>query len=338
MRPYAQADLTENNSLRLRSKVEEFVVLRHISDVEQAFKFDGPLSVLGAGSNVILMSKIEGRLVKIAIKGKSISKIGDDQYELRIGAGENWNEIVRYTLGKGIAGLENLVLIPGSAGAAPYQNIGAYGSELSDRLVKVKVYDRHERSIRQLCNQECGFGYRDSVFKRNGWNRYIILELTLLLGKGGLNTSYEDVAARVKQMHSSMLSASRIAETVSSIRKFKLPDLQRYPNVGSVFKNPIISQSHACQLQAQFNLPVYSGENGCKVSAAYLIDTAGWKGKEISGIWVWPRQPLVLVHKSGKSSAADFLSVAAEIRDDVKAKFGVELEIEPVIVGASAKN
>lgn len=330
------ADLTGHNSLRFPSHAEELVILDDARDTQTAFAYDGPISILGEGSNSILMPAIPGRVVQLALRGIQVEKHQDGAYLINAAAGENWHEVVRYTLGQGISGLENLALIPGSVGAAPYQNIGAYGVELSERLVFVNVYDRRLDSIIELDNDACKFSYRDSLFRQDRTGRYVILSVALRLGTSRLHTEYPDVKQRVDIRPEKSLSAVRIAERVISIRRGKLPDLRAYPNVGSVFKNPVVRSDQAKELE-KLGVPCFKSTNGIKVSAAYLIDSLGWKGRYCAGIRVWPKQPLVFVHESGSANANDFLNLAERIRADVSSHYNVALELEPVVVGHTTK-
>lgn len=327
------ADLTRRNTLRFPSRVDELVVLDDVRDVAAAFDYEGPLSILGDGSNSILMPNIRGRVVRLALRGIHVEEQDDGSYLVKVAAGENWHEVVRYTLGRGIAGLENLALIPGSVGAAPYQNIGAYGVELDEFLVSVVVFDRKLRQVLELDNDACQFGYRDSVFKQDQTGRYVVLNMLIRLGSFQPNTEYPDLRRRLKMCRTKTMHAVNIAENVIQIRKEKLPDLKSYPNVGSVFKNPIVDPNHASELKQKIGVPCYQTPSGVKISAAYLIDSAGWKGRICEGILIWPRQPLVFVHSSGSANALDFLNVARSVQEDVSARFAVNLELEPVVVG-----
>ena len=327
------ADLTQSNTLRFPSRVEELVVLDDVRDVVAAFDYEGPLSILGDGSNSILMPIIRGRIVKLALRGISVDQQDDGSFLIKIAAGENWHEVVRHTLGRGIAGLENLALIPGSVGAAPYQNIGAYGVELDERLESVVVFDRKLGQVLELDNEACKFGYRDSLFKQDQTGRYVVLNVLLRLGSFKPNIEYSDLRRRLDLRPGKTMHAVSIAENVIRIRKEKLPDLKTHPNVGSVFKNPIVDREHASELKRKIGIPYFQTPSGLKISAAYLIDSAGWKGRVCEGILVWPRQPLVFVHASGSASAPDFLNLATRIQEDIAARFAVNLELEPVVIG-----
>ena len=327
------ADLTRSNTLRFPSRVEELVVLDDVRDVEAAFDYEGPLSILGDGSNSILMPNIRGRVVRLALRGIHVDEQDDGSFFVTVAAGENWHEVVRHTLGRGIAGLENLALIPGSVGAAPYQNIGAYGVELDELLVSVVVFDRGLGQVLELDKEACNFGYRDSLFKQDQTGRYVVLNVLLRLGSFKPNIEYPDLRRRLEMRPEKMTHAVSIAENVIRIRKEKLPDLKTHPNVGSVFKNPIVNSDHASELKQKIGIPCFETPSGVKISAAYLIDSAGWKGRICEGILVWPRQPLVFVHASGSANAFDFLNLARRVQEDIAARFAVNLELEPVLLG-----
>ena len=333
MKVLQNADLTLYNSLQFPSRVDELVVLDNIEDIEAGFDYDGPISILGEGTNSILLPEIRGRLVQLALRGIQSERQDDGSCLVKVAAGENWHEVVRYALGRGLAGLENLALIPGSVGAAPYQNIGAYGMELSDCLVSVRVYDRKSNRIKELDNAACKFSYRESVFKQDHINRYVVLEIVLRLGDSPPNTEYPELKRRLRLRSSESLHAVHIAEKVIHIRREKLPDLRYHPNVGSVFKNPIIDSGHADELKEKIGVPCFQTASGVKISAAYLIDSAGWKGQLCEGIFVWPRQPLVFVHANGSANAHNFLNLVVRVQTDIRAKFAVNLELEPVVLG-----
>lgn len=333
MKIFENADLLSHNSLRFQSNVDELVVVEDYEDLAAAFDCADPVHILGEGTNSVLMPHVRGRVVEMAIRGIRVIHDSNQGVLVHVAASENWHEVVRYTLGQGIHGLENLSLIPGSVGAAPYQNIGAYGVELHEVLESVQVYDRNQGDIKRLNNTDCQFGYRDSIFRRDSENRYVILNITLRLGRHKLRTGYKDLERSLKGVSDSSLTPVQVSEAVIRLRRRKLPGLKRFPNVGSVFKNPVISRQQAIDLNREIGVPTYSTPSGTKVSAAYLIDCSGWKGKQISGILIWPRQPLVFVNQSSKATGIEFLQVANQVREDIYSKFQVPLEMEPVVLG-----
>ena len=284
--------------------------------------------VLGQGSNVVLPERLDQPVVLAAWRGLELRVSGDDAL-LTCAAGENWHGVVRYSLGQGWAGLENLALIPGSAGAAPIQNIGAYGVELSDRVVEVRVFDRAENRQRDLTADACGFGYRDSLFKADP-ARYAVLSLTLRLARRmPMRFDYPDVERELRRQGVTQLTPRKVAEAVIRVRRRKLPDPRQWGNAGSFFKNPIVDPGQAERLaRTEPGLASYPVAGGVKLAAAQLIDRCGWKGRRRDGVGVWHRQPLVLVN-FGTGSGPDFLALGEEVRRSVRERFGVDLELEP---------
>ena len=212
-----------------------------------------------------------------------------ESFNVTAAASVEWHELVRRTLGEGIAGLENLALIPGSVGAAPFQNIGAYGRELAEVLESVEVLDRHSLQVKTLSNEECGFGYRSSTFKEESRGKYVILAVTLCLGNLPIETSYQDVSNLVRAIHSARVTPTQIAEFVINIRRWKLPDPRQIGNVGSFFKNPIVSGERYDELRDLHAIQGIPCDGGIKLSAAQLIEKCGWRGYKNASVGVWSR-------------------------------------------------
>ncbi|MCY3810510.1 MAG: UDP-N-acetylmuramate dehydrogenase [Gammaproteobacteria bacterium] len=292
-----------------------------------------PVTVVGGGSNLVLRSRLPGVVLLLRIRGLRVERLAASRWRVTAGAGEDWHEVVCATLGLGIGGLENLALIPGSVGAAPVQNIGAYGRELKDVLESVTVFDRRSGGLRELTVEDCGFGYRDSAFRRGGdaSPAPIIVAVTMILGHRGLVTDYPDVT-RALRRSGIRPSHWAIADVVTRVRRRKLPDPRRVGNVGSFFKNPVVTPGAFDRLRGKLSIEGYAVSDRIKVSAARLIDAAGWKGVAHGAVQVWPRQPLVLVNHGG-ATGADVLALARRIRDDVFAKYHVGLELEPTVLG-----
>ncbi len=284
--------------------------------------------VLGQGSNVVLPERLDQPVVLAAWRGLRLRVSGDDAL-LTCAAGENWHGVVRYSLGQGWAGLENLALIPGSAGAAPIQNIGAYGVELSERVAEVRVFDRAENRERALTADACGFGYRDSLFKADP-ARCAVLSLTLRLARRmPMRLDYPDVERELRRQGVTQPTPRKVAEAVIRVRRRKLPDPRQWGNAGSFFKNPIVDSGQAERLaRTEPGLATYPVAGGVKLAAAQLIDRCGWKGQRSGGVGVWHRQPLVLINL-GTGSGPDFLALGEEVRRSVRERFGVDLELEP---------
>ncbi len=322
-------NLLELNSFRLPSRAQYFCEVTCVDDVLAASEFARskqiPVWVLGGGSNVILTEHIPGLCLQIAIKGRSI-----DGNTVTLGAGENWHETVLFTLDGGLSGLENLALIPGQVGAAPMQNIGAYGVELAESLLRVKGVELQSKQVFEFAREDCQFGYRDSVFKRAKAARYVITEVELALDHNFVpRLEYAGIQA---QLGARTLSAKAVCDAVIELRTSKLPDPAICGNAGSFFKNPVVSSEHYQSLQAL--LPGIQGFNeadGVKVSAAVLIEACGLKGKIFGGARVSERHALVL-ENAGHAVAEDVLHLASRIQLEVQTRFNVQLEIEPRVI------
>jgi UDP-N-acetylmuramate dehydrogenase len=250
-------------------------------------------------------------------------------------AGENWHELVRFCLGQGLEGLENLALIPGLVGAAPIQNIGAYGVELADHFVHLTALDSRTGVIRTLRAADCGFGYRHSVFKTPAGAHWIVLSVTVRLHRHGARVlDYPDLRLELDRVGWDRPSAVQVAEAVIRVRRRKLPDPRRHGNVGSFFENPQVPEAVA--RSAHERVPALTlraaGPGQVKLSAAQLIDACGWKGRTRGAAGVWHRQPLVLVNR-GSATGADVLALAEAIRGDVAERFGIRLQLEPRVLG-----
>ena len=314
---------------------------RLLDVIGEADAKDVPVTILGQGSNIVLRTRLPGLAVRPFVRGITAERLDAERWRVTVGAGETWQELVRATLGKGIRGLENLILVPGLVGAAPVQNIGAYGRELSDVLESVSVIDRHRGRLVTLAADDCQLRYRSSIFKAEARTRYVIVSATLVLGALSPCADYPDLRRELSRMglgaavaKGDRRAALQVAEAVARVRRRKLPDPRRIGNVGSFFKNPWLTATELDDLRSRIDVDAHAnGEHErYKVSAARLIDVAGWKGIRRGQVQVWPRQPLVLVNHGG-ASGRDVLEMARRIRDDVAAKFGVALELEPAVLG-----
>lgn len=298
------------------------------------------LRCLGEGSNVVLMANPRGLLCRVRYADVKVTDQNDDFVWIDVGAGKNWHELVQETLEQGWFGLENLSLIPGSVGAAPVQNIGAYGVEVADLIESVQVLDANA-TPRILSAEQCGFGYRNSYFKRsenvvNGLGCQVIFSIRLrLLRRPRANVSYKELA-RTLEVDGAVGSPRhtpspvQVSQAVIEIRQRKLPDPRDYPNAGSFFKNPIVKHEDAERLRT-LGLRPYAFEQNFKVSAAQMIDMAGWKGTRQGDVGCWPNQPLVLVNY-GSATAPEVLDFASTVQRSVQAMFQLELELEPSVV------
>jgi UDP-N-acetylmuramate dehydrogenase len=288
--------------------------------------------VLGGGSNVILPESLPGATLLINISGQELVKSDDAYSWLEVGAGVNWHELVSWTLENNLPGFENLALIPGTVGAAPIQNIGAYGVEVGEYIDSIEAFDSVANAFVTLPQEACQFAYRDSYFKQNP-NRFIVTKVVFKIPKTWqARLQYADLA---KQFAVSNLnpSAKQIFDAVCAIRSNKLPDPALIGNAGSFFQNPIIGNQQFEQLIKEFpNLVSYPDATGTrKLAAGWLIDQCGFKGKRIGPVGVYEKQALVLVNHGGGTST-DILGLAKNIQEEVLSKFGVQLEIEPNIL------
>lgn len=289
-----------------------------------------PVVVLGGGSNVVLTRDLNALVLLMQIPGYAVNSRADGWY-VTVGAGENWHGIVMRTIADGMPGLENLALIPGSAGAAPIQNIGAYGVELRERFAGLRAWDRHARRFVELDAAQCDFGYRDSLFKRAGRDRYVITAITLRLPKPWRPVlAYAELAREVA--HLPEPTPAQILDAVVAIRQRKLPDPMVLGNAGSFFKNPVVSAAERDALLARHpDLVSHAQADGSyKLAAGWLIDRCGFKGCREGAVGVHDRQALVLVHHGGGDGSA-LLALAGRIAGTVAERFGVRIEPEPMV-------
>ncbi|WP_373080419.1 UDP-N-acetylmuramate dehydrogenase [Zhongshania sp.] len=329
-------DLRPYNTLGISVCADYFIEVASLDALKEAIEFSSRRRLrrvfIGGGSNLVLRGDIQGLVIHMAMRGISCESSGEERL-VTAAAGENWDELVKYSLAQGWYGLENLISIPGQAGAAPIQNIGAYGVELASVLDSVTGWDVSLNGLRTLSATDCQLGYRDSIFKGALRDVFIITSITLRLSATpSPNINYPALREALPKSNNpeQKLSAELVAETVARVRAEKLPDFRREPNVGSFFKNPIISKTLAHELVAKYPaLPHWPMPGGrFKVAAAWLVDQAGWKGKRRGAVGIHPRQAIVLVNYDG-AAGADVLAFASAIQADVLARFNVELEIEP---------
>lgn len=290
--------------------------------------------ILGGGSNVLFVDDFDGLIIQMAIKGKEVVEETSEYVQLKIGAGENWHQLVRYCVEEGWGGIENLSLIPGTVGAAPIQNIGAYGVELQDvfhSLTAVEISTGKERIFKE---EDCAFGYRDSIFKQQYKGRYVVTDITLTLQKNpAINTSYGAIQQKLNEKGIENPGIRDVSDIVIEIRNSKLPNPAELANAGSFFKNPIISQAEYDRLLSNYpEMPGYAvDENRVKVPAGWLIEAAGWKGKVVGNVGTYRQQALVIVNHGG-ASGAEILELADSIQQAVKDKFEIELVPEVKII------
>ena len=326
-------DLKSRNTLAIAARAEYFCSVYSVEELQEAAaharKQQLDITVLGGGSNVVFARDISGLVIHIAIPGvRLLSEEGPEQI-IDVGAGENWHQLVEYSLKQGWYGLENLALIPGQVGAAPIQNIGAYGVELKDVFSSLEAVDLHTGEVLTMSAGDCEFGYRDSVFKRQHRDQFAITSLELKLSKNAdLTLNYPELKSAVESFEGE-LTPVKVAETVCRIRSNKLPDPLTLPNAGSFFKNPVVSADNAAQLRQQFPgiISYIQADGSEKLAAGWLIDQCGWKGKRQGKVGVHEKQALVLVNYG--ASGNELLALADNIAESVKSRYGVLLEIEP---------
>mgnify|MGYP003557396130 FL=1 len=301
--------------------------------LQAAKRLQLPLLVIGGGSNLLLTGDVEALVLRMASRGLRIVSSQGDAVLVEAEAGEPWHPFVQWTLEQGLQGLENLSLIPGTVGAAPMQNVGAYGVEIKDVFAGLTALDRHTGELREFTLDECQFAYRDSRFKREA-GRWLILRVRFALARAGaLRLDYGPLRQRLAEQGVSEPTASDVSRAICSIRSEKLPDPAVLGNAGSFFKNPLVSADMAAQLRVEHaDLVAYPQADGqVKLAAGWLIEKAGWKGFRDGDAGVHRQQALVLVNYGG-ATGAQLLALARRIQADIQARFAVSLEIEPNIV------
>jgi len=291
--------------------------------------------ILGGGSNLLIADDPQQPIVQMALRGLRIVQDDGNTVIVEAAAGEAWDPLVRWTLSQGLAGLENLALIPGTVGASPIQNIGAYGVELRDHFESLDAIDLRDGTSRSFTATDCAFGYRDSVFKHADAAHWLVTSVRLRLSRvADLKLDYGEIRAELVDAHISAPTPTDVADAVSRIRRRKLPDPAVIGNAGSFFKNPLIDPEQARALSLREpGLPCWPSGDQLKVSAAWMIERCGFKGMRVGDAGVHARHALVLVNH-GQARGSEILALARQIRDAVEMRFGIRLEAEPVVVGA----
>jgi UDP-N-acetylmuramate dehydrogenase len=326
------------NSFAVSVRAAYFCRIGSLRDLQQLLADPGlqplPWLVLGGGTNLLLTRDFPGLVIKIELTGK-IQLAEDDEFVYwQVAAGENWHQWVNHSLAQGYYGLENLALIPGSVGAAPIQNIGAYGAELKDVLYEVTAWQRKTGAKQLFTQADCQLDYRDSFFKRQGKNQYIISSVTFRLNKRlKPNLTYPALQRQLAKLKTENLSAQDIYQSVCELRQTKLPNPQVLGNAGSFFKNPIVTADKYQQLRQAFPQLVAfpQPDNRYKLAAAWLIEACGYKGKRLGDAGIYQQQALILVNH-GQATGKQLWHLAQQVQQAVKAKFAVELQPEPVIL------
>ena len=315
--------------IRIKTEKEAITLFNGIVDLKK------PLLILGSGSNILFTRDFKGTILYPEIKGIKIEEEVPDNRNVIVsaGAGINWDDFVSWSVNKGFGGIENLSMIPGKVGATPVQNIGAYGVEVKDRIVKVKTININDGSIRVFSNNECEFAYRSSIFKNIEKSKYLVTRVYYRLTiNPSLNLSYESLKEEVNKLGAETLI--NVRQGVINIRQNKLPDPEIIGNAGSFFKNPVVESSVALNLKNEYpDIPVYKDQEGyMKLASGWLIERCGWKGERRGDAGVHNKQALVLIN-CGKATGMEIYNLSEEIRKSVHKKFGVDLEREVEIIG-----
>ncbi|MDP5008779.1 MAG: UDP-N-acetylmuramate dehydrogenase [Glaciimonas sp.] len=330
--------LRHYNTLGIDAKASAYLAVTSIAQLQQ-LNADPvleklPRLLLGGGSNLVLTQDFDGLVLHMCMQGMEVVGEDPDAIYVRAAAGENWHGFVQWTLAQGLGGLENLSLIPGSVGAAPIQNIGAYGVEMQERFYSLTAYDFTIGDLITLDRAACAFGYRDSVFKHQLRDRAVVLDVTFALPKNWqAELRYADVAQELRVCGISTPTACDISTAVVAIRTRKLPDPAVIGNAGSFFKNPIFAKAQRDAVLAKHpQLISYQQADGSfKLAAGWLIEQSGWKGKNLGHAGMYEKQALVLVNRGG-ATGQDIVNLAQAVQADVMARFGVKLEPEPIFV------
>ncbi|MCH1444890.1 MAG: UDP-N-acetylmuramate dehydrogenase [Luminiphilus sp.] len=332
----ANFQLGSLNTLRLECVAEYYVCVSSVEELQEAVleakRRRAEINLLGGGSNLILNRYLPGMTIHLGLSGRSVSEESNDHVLVCLQAGEDWHDAVLWANAEGYFGLENLALIPGSVGAAPVQNIGAYGVEISELIERVHVVDSQSGKNESLSADECGFGYRNSVFKSPKGKHLIISAIELRLSKHPhVTISYP---ALKDVLPTGSVSPAQVLAAVIAIRQSKLPDPTSEANVGSFFKNPIVDRVTAERLQGEHpGMPQYPVDaNTVKLSAAWMIDQLGWRGVEDLGVSISPKHALVMVNKTARY-ASEVIEFSNKITSSVASAYGVVLEREPELIG-----
>ena len=330
LRPYNTFALPAlaRSLVRVASDADVRAVVDH-SELERAPKF-----ILGGGSNIVLTRDVQALVLKVEVAGRRLVEARDDAFIVEAGAGENWHALVEWTLAQGWPGLENLALIPGTVGAAPVQNIGAYGVELQERFESLDAVDFVTGRTVTLSRAMCHFGYRDSVFKHALAGKSLITRVRLRLPRPWRPVlGYLELERRRAETGIAHPDARQIFDWVCAIRRAKLPDPQVIGNAGSFFKNPFVSEAQCRDIIGRDPTVVHypMADGRIKLAAGWLIDACGWKGKSVGRAGVYEKQALVLVNRGG-ASGAEVVTLARAIQESVYGRFGIRLEPEPVVV------
>lgn len=323
--------LKEYNTFGVECYAKRFISITSFYDLQQLLKTEKEFFLLSGGSNMLLTKDIDKLVVLIDIKGISIDRENEDTVHLTVNSGENWHEFVLWCISQDYGGIENLSLIPGNVGTCPIQNIGAYGVEVKDTVTKVETLQIETSKLVPFSNEECLFGYRNSIFKNEAKGKYIITSVSFQLTKKKhqLNTSYGAIEIALQENNISNPTIKNVSDAVITIRKSKLPDPKEIGNSGSFFKNPVIATKVFLELQKKHaSIPSYKiSETETKVPAGWLVEQCGFKGKRFGDAGVHEKQALVLVNY-GNASGKEIHQLAQKIQQTVLETFNIPLDIE----------
>ncbi|HBR98403.1 MAG TPA: UDP-N-acetylenolpyruvoylglucosamine reductase [Gammaproteobacteria bacterium] len=338
MTPASQYSLIDNNTFGFDVVAEAFIRTQCLEEVQEAILWaresKQPVFPLGGGSNLVLTRNLPGLTIQQCNADITVDEETIETILIKASAGVVWHELVQYCVKHNYYGIENLALIPGNVGAAPIQNIGAYGVELADTLERVDFIATDTGHTHSVTADECALAYRDSRFKGEWHRRVIITAIHLRLRKRRcFSLGYGDLGERLGNIHTDDLTLQHVCDAVCQIRRQKLPDPTHLGNAGSFFKNPCVTSAQLEALHARYpTLPSYPLDDGhFKIPAAWLVDHAGWKGRRFGDVGVHQHQAIVLVNY-GQGSGGDILALAARIKADIQERFAITLEIEPVVV------
>jgi len=331
-------NLKPYNTFGIECYAERYCEVQHTNDLKELILSEKLLDqkhlILGGGSNVLFTSNFAGLVINNSIQGIEISDSNDDYFIVKAGAGVVWHDLVLYSLEQNLGGIENLSLIPGKCGAAPIQNIGAYGVELKDSFYSLQALDKKSGELHEFNSRDCEFGYRNSIFKNKAKGQFIITSISLKLHRNPkLNLEYGAIQQTLEDLGIQNPNIQDVSRAVINIRQSKLPDPRHIGNAGSFFKNPVLNLEVFNTLKEKHpGIPSYPvSDDEVKVPAAWLIDQAGWKGKTFGTYGVHIKQALVLVNYGG-AKGSEISELASKIQNDVLQKFGVKLEPEVTII------
>jgi UDP-N-acetylmuramate dehydrogenase len=329
--------LKKYNTFGSEAKAKQFVAVHSVEELKQILathKTDAKF-ILGGGSNMLLTQDIDALVIHVDLKGKKIIKEDDDSVWVESQAGEVWHEFVLWSIDQNFGGLENMSLIPGNVGTTPVQNIGAYGTEIKDTFVSCTAVDIATQELRTFLKDECKFGYRESIFKQEAKDKYVITSVVFKLTKRNhkINTAYGDITKELEKNNIVTPTLKEVSNAVIAIRQSKLPDPKELGNSGSFFKNPIIAKELYEKAHVQFpEMPHYVvSETEVKVPAGWLIEQAGFKGKRFGDAGIHKNQALVLVNY-GNATGQEILAVSKDIQATVLNKFGIAIEAEVNVI------